>query len=283
MRDVPVVLRQVEPLAHGVGDDAADALDAGELLAGWPRGWRPSTRSAGPAPGPRWARRGGSTDATSTRQSGCCLAVCRLATSRLPLADSTRPSTTASSGSVFFAARVYSGTRAMSGLRQAEQGALVLDHPGLEQSDRALPAEGLDVEGARARPARRSAPAAAPGRTRALGQRMSLSPSFSGASVRAARGAVRRHDELALAAVAQVDDRPEDLGDDVTGLAQHHGVADEHALALDLVRVVQGGHSTVEPATTTGSMTPNGVTRPVRPTLTWMSRSLVLTSSGGYL
>ena len=41
--------------------------------------------------------------------------------------------------------------------------------------------------------------------------------------------------------------------------------------------------STVEPATTTGSMTPNGVTRPVRPTLTRMSRSLVLTSSGGYL
>lgn len=40
---------------------------------------------------------------------------------------------------------------------------------------------------------------------------------------------------------------------------------------------------TVDPATVTGSMTPNGVTRPVRPTLTWMSRSRVLTSSGGYL
>ena len=40
---------------------------------------------------------------------------------------------------------------------------------------------------------------------------------------------------------------------------------------------------TVEPATFTGSIHANGVTRPVRPTLTWMSRSLVLTSSGGYL
>ena len=40
---------------------------------------------------------------------------------------------------------------------------------------------------------------------------------------------------------------------------------------------------TVEPATVTGSITPKGVTLPVRPTLTWMSRSLVLTSSGGYL
>ena len=40
---------------------------------------------------------------------------------------------------------------------------------------------------------------------------------------------------------------------------------------------------TVEPATFTGSMTPNGVTRPVRPTLTAMSRSLVVTTSAGYL
>jgi len=41
--------------------------------------------------------------------------------------------------------------------------------------------------------------------------------------------------------------------------------------------------STVDPETRTGSMTANGVTRPVRPTLTWMSSSLVVTSSGGYL
>ena len=40
---------------------------------------------------------------------------------------------------------------------------------------------------------------------------------------------------------------------------------------------------TVEPETSTGSITPNGVTRPVRPTLTLMSSSLVVTSSGGYL
>ncbi len=39
---------------------------------------------------------------------------------------------------------------------------------------------------------------------------------------------------------------------------------------------------TVEPATTTGSNCAYGVTRPVRPTLTLMSRSVVLTSSGGY-
>ena len=41
--------------------------------------------------------------------------------------------------------------------------------------------------------------------------------------------------------------------------------------------------STVDPATRVGSMTPYGVTRPVRPTLTRISRRTVLTSSGGYL
>ena len=40
---------------------------------------------------------------------------------------------------------------------------------------------------------------------------------------------------------------------------------------------------TVEPDTSTGSITPYGVTRPVRPTLTRMSNNLVVTSSGGYL
>ena len=41
--------------------------------------------------------------------------------------------------------------------------------------------------------------------------------------------------------------------------------------------------STVDPATLVGSITPNGVTRPVRPVLVRISRSLALTSSGGYL
>ena len=40
---------------------------------------------------------------------------------------------------------------------------------------------------------------------------------------------------------------------------------------------------TVEPATFTGSMYANGVTLPVRPTLTLISSKTVVTSSGGYL
>ncbi len=40
---------------------------------------------------------------------------------------------------------------------------------------------------------------------------------------------------------------------------------------------------TTEPATRAGSITANGVARPVRPTSTTMSSSFVFTCSGGYL
>ena len=122
------------------------------------------------------------------------------------------------------------------------------------------------------------------GQPRALGQRRSASPSRSYASSVPHSGQCVGIDELALGAVAQVGDRPDDLGDDVARLAQHHRVADEHALACATSEALCSvARSTVDPATTTGSITPNGVTRPVRPTPTWMSSSLVLTSSGGYL
>ena len=60
-----------------------------------------------------------------------------------------------------------------------------------------------------------------------------------GGERRSALGAVCGHHERALGAVAQLDDRAEHLGDDVAGLAQHDGVADQHALGLDDVLVVQ--------------------------------------------
>ena len=106
----------------------------------------------------------------------------------------------------------------------------------------------------RTRPGRRRgtpARAAGPGRTAVLGQRMSASPSFAGRQRRAALRAARRHHELALGAVAQVDDRADDLGDDVAGLAQHDRVADQHALAAaPRTRCAASPCSTVEPATT---------------------------------
>ena len=80
-----------------------------------------------------------------------------------------------------------------------------------------------------------------------MGQRMSTSPSLAGASSGAALRAVGGHDELAFGAVAQVDHRAEHLGDHVAGLADHHGVADQHALAFDLRGVVQGGQADRRP------------------------------------
>ena len=55
-----------------------------------------------------------------------------------------------------------------------------------------------------------------------------------------AGGALRGHHEGALGAVACILDGGDDLGDDVTGLAQDDEVANEDALASNLLRVVQG-------------------------------------------
>ena len=99
----------------------------------------------------------------------------------------------------------------------------------------------------------------------------------------AARRAVRGHDELALGAVAQVDDRAEDLGDDMPASRSTTVSPMSTPLRLTSWALWRVAIDTVDPATVTGSMTPNGVTRPVRPTLTWMSSRVVLTSSGGYL
>ena len=62
---------------------------------------------------------------------------------------------------------------------------------------------------------------------------------FGGGKLGATLRAVRRHDELALRTVAQFDDRAEHLGDHVAGFAQHDHVADEHALGLHHILVVQ--------------------------------------------
>ena len=102
----------------------------------------------------------------------------------------------------------------------------------------ALPAEGLDVEAA----ARGEGedPLAQLARARAAVRTADVLVSLLlGGEWRAARGTLGGHDEGALRAVAQVDDGPDDLGDDVTGLAQHDGVTDEDPLALHLVGVVQ--------------------------------------------
>jgi hypothetical protein len=81
----------------------------------------------------------------------------------------------------------------------------------------------------------------------------------------------------------QVGHWAEHLGNYVADLAQDHHVAYERVLALELVRVVQGGPVHRGAAHLDGFHHCGRVTWPVRPTFTWMSSSLVVTSSGGYL
>ena len=80
------------------------------------------------------------------------------------------------------------------------------------------------------------------GHDRWLGQRMSTSPSLAGASGVPHEGQCVGMTNARSRARALLDDRAEDLGDDVAGLAQEDQVADEHALADDLLLVVQRGH-----------------------------------------
>ncbi len=80
------------------------------------------------------------------------------------------------------------------------------------------------------------------GHDRWLGQRMSASPSFSWRSSVPHSGQCVGITNSRSVPVAQVDDRTDDLRDHVTGLAQHDGVPDEHALAPHLRGVVQRGH-----------------------------------------
>ena len=90
--------------------------------------------------------------------------------------------------------------------------------------------------------------------------------------------------KAALAAVAQGHDRPDDLGDHVAGAAHHHRVADHHAAARDLVLVVQGGlpdRHAADPHRL--QHRERGGPAGAADADTMMLRSLVLTSSGGYL
>ena len=192
-------------------------------------------RTRGPAPGPRSDRRAGSTAPPGPATAAAPCAASSWASSSSALAVSwsqlARPGP-----------RVKNGHREQVGGGQGEQVALVGDHA--RTSSRAIAAfqPSPSMSNAPREATWNSRSRSCAGQERALGQRMSTSPSFAGRQRRAARGAVRGHDERALGAGALLDHRPEHLGDHVAGLAQEHHVADQHALALDLAGVVQRGH-----------------------------------------
>ncbi len=121
------------------------------------------------------------------------------------------------------------------------------------------------------------------GQPRALGQRRSASPSFSYAS------SVPHSGQWVGMTNSRSDpSRSAVTGPTISGMtspALRSTTVSPMSTPFftTMAALCSVARSTVEPATTTGSITPNGVTRPVRPTPTWMSSSLVLTSSGGYL
>src|SRR5690625_2773781 len=59
---------------------------------------------------------------------------------------------------------------------------------------------------------------------------------------RAAGGARRGHDELTFISGSVCLNRAEDLGEDIAGIADDHGLPDEHTLAADRIGVVPAGH-----------------------------------------
>ena len=121
------------------------------------------------------------------------------------------------------------------------------------------------------------------GQDRVLGQRRSLSPSLS------SRSSVPQLGQwVGIVHSGRPSGRSATTGPTISGmtspaLRSTTVSPGRTSLRFTSCALCSVAISTVEPATTTGSITPYGVTRPVRPVFTSMRSSLVLTSSGGYL
>ena len=146
---VPVDL---EPVEQRVGDDAADAVDRGELVARWPRGSRRASRSSRRARGPRpdrragcSARRGSARAAWSWPSRGSASSLRRRLGGTWPASPSNAPSVSAGRTCLRLrrkGARV-SGTPSSSQLRQPGLGVAHDDLDRQEVVDRELEEPGL--------------------------------------------------------------------------------------------------------------------------------------------
>ncbi len=119
---------------------------------------------------------------------------------------------------------------------QAEEVAALTDQATLEQLLEYLPAGAVDVHRATADEMLELLP-----HSSRAGQVRAVVTNGLGIAHdrRAAHGTDGGHLELALAAVAPLDERSDDLGNDVARLVQDDVIADEHVLAAHLVEVVQ--------------------------------------------
>ena len=121
---------------------------------------------------------------------------------------------------------------------QPEEVARGLDHAPLEELRQDRPAGALDVHPAA--PDEVAELLATAGRAAGV-RAVDADRALVLDDGRAAHRAGRRHRELALGAGPPVDDRADDLGDDVAGLLEHDPVPDPDVLAAELVEVVERG------------------------------------------
>ena len=219
---------------------------------------------------------------TSTRHSGTCLAWSRLASSRSPLADSTRPST-ATSASVFLArAREQVGLQQLVAV-EVEHVALVGDHLRRPQRVRRLRAEALDVERTAPRDVEDPVEHLRPAEL-VVGAAEVLVALLLLHELRCRT----RGSDVGITHFFSPFGRSPSTGPTISGITSPALRSTTVSPGRTSLRVTSWAlcsvaRSTVEPATRVGSITPNGVTRPVRPVLTSIEISLALTSSGGYL
>ena len=277
-----------EPLDHRVGDDPADPLGPGQLLgrsvAAPDRVHRGELLRERPGRGGADVPDRQRHDAPATAAAAWPSRGCRRAAS--PLADSTLPSTTASSAVGLLGRPGEQRHRASELLPPRRPARTARSRPRARRTRAAPPPPPSPAPRCRTRrdrPARPAAPAAGTGRSARWGSGCPCRPPSRGPA-----GCRTRGTTVGMTNSRSLPSRRSTTGPRISGMTSP-------ALRSTTVSPIRTplrrtssalcrvARSTVDPATTTGSITPNGVTRPVRPTLTWMSRSVVLTSSGGYL
>ncbi len=249
------------------------------------RGRRPDRRhraelAAGPArrSAPTWRI----DSPTSTRHSGRCFGLVEVGEQLLAVGRQ-HPAVDRRSASVFLAARVNSGGAQQLGLVEVEQVALVRDHRRRRAARPPPPSRAPRCRTHRARPGGRSARAAGPGRCGGWGSGCPCRPpSPAPASVpHAGHRSASRH---ALGA-ARAARRPARRSRGSRRRPCAGPPCRRSARPCARPRRRCAG-SPARPSSRPPAPAPSRRTAspgPVRPTLTWMSRSLALTSSGGYL
>ena len=164
---------------------------------------------------------------------------------------------------------------------QGEDVGLIGDQPAFEQLLRGPLAQVLDVHRAAARRSGRCAPRSGPGTAgsgsaRPPRPRGGRSASRSWGSPRASRTCARRPC-AGWGSARRPPGSPRPRG------ARPRCRRSARPCARPRRRCAASPSRSVTPPTRTGSSTANGVTAPVRPTLTWMSRRMVVCSSAGNL